>query len=523
MPRKFELKVYKDDAETRLREFVASRDKYKNRVPLDELLVFLKRLESEFGDDYELMASAFVNLIKSYYLVANVPEVAAVGARLFLDNAQILQKFADFIGLTLEEVLATQNNEIRHHRRRRRSAVPASTTGTPVESSADEAGSDDEDDHISKFSRGTLSGHKRNGTHDDDDDYYDDDDYDVIRLPECQWRLDGDNIGSYFIAGDQLWGLARIEAWRVPTNEQKQYRGRFLLGPQMGQLLTLAETQIEAMGGYSRNIATILRRLDLPLNWIESIQPAAKNVVEYGQLVDAHRILSLEQLIKQNGPEWANLFGALVWAQSRSNEPPWPSIVVDPKTISENNIKLQEQAIKAVKAQKHMVQFLGFPEHKSLGFVQASIIRPYNDAQIRATIFPLDQNAIFKRMKRSFKIAYQAGINTAESLEKSESSHPNQDAFAHDDHVSEDDSDDDDDDTITTITTIASKLEQLRSHRIQRRQKYSKYYDDEDDGHKYDLPETDDHQFKSNDQHLSFYRGSIYRQQEQRIPSFVRP
>uniref|UniRef100_A0A7S0TEY5 PWWP domain-containing protein n=1 Tax=Chrysocystis fragilis TaxID=1411660 RepID=A0A7S0TEY5_9STRA len=213
------------------------------------------------------------------------------------------------------------------------------------------------------------------------------------REEEAVWRVAGDErLGSYAATEGSV---ARVEAW-TRRQGRKHFRCTLLLGPRRGHLIELSDTALEATGHSAR--------LDEALAKVPNYE--ALDGASAAPVADAARRLSLGSRIDE---AWAKAFGTLVWAQDKPHEPPWPSIVVDPRTVADD--KLLARAELAL-GKKHVLRFLGLPEASSLGFLPPSSLTPFTTAT------PPDLDAKLSKLRKKSRLAFDAALREAKILAK---------------------------------------------------------------------------------------------------------
>lgn len=192
------------------------------------------------------------------------------------------------------------------------------------------------------------------------------------------WRVEGDDqLGRYYRTDT----IMRVEAWSV-KNGRKVYRSTRLVGDQRGTVVETSDLPQTTDEPDVRGLDPTLPGCNLP---------AIKDAIE------------TRELTEQMSDEWAQKFGMVVWARDKQNEPPWPAVVLDPRHVTNSDLRKRAQRLLG---SKHVVRFLGLPEAKSLGFV------PW------ANIFDWDKKPDLptKQLKNKAKDNYAAGVAEAEKL-----------------------------------------------------------------------------------------------------------
>ena len=337
---------------------------------LKKMLGFVGELES-MGDS--VSASAFVDLMRAYLTRGSAAEVAGLGASLFGHDEGLLKTFSDFVSVSPAEVLALEKKKKPAKRGPGRPA--GATANTNVEQKRQK----------------------------------------VVKQKKV-WRVEGDEkLGHYFFmpgkSRAELAAICRVDAFTHEESKtadevkKKAYRGTVILGPQQG---TLVETTEDVLF-YPELLSVLKLCEDLPsdatttADWTLSIAGGSN-----AAFVAAAKRYKLDAQL-QNLRGWSDSFGTLVWAQDKASEPPWPSLILDPRLL-EDDSPIADRAANLL-GKKHIVRFLGMPQASSLGFIAPKKLEPLTTTDAHSS--EIDN---LKRIAQ--KAAFQEALKLADNILK---------------------------------------------------------------------------------------------------------
>lgn len=343
----------------------ADADPVLDKKQIELAVALVKKVEE--GDAET--ATALVNVLKAFYMGGLAVEVGKVGLEILCEDTESSVEFAELLGYGSIEELREEAAKFALLSASKRAAgaskkPKATTENSKPEGKSKRARTEGKPESKSKRSKGDAES-------------------------KVIWRVEGDDVlGDYFAIDGSV---ARVDAWTM-RDDRKVFRSTLLLGERRGHLTEVTDERLAEMG-HSPHLDEHLVKIDD----FENLEGAG-----LAPVADAVWRLALTA---QLDPSWAEQFGELVLAQEKSHEPPWPVVVVDPRSLED--AKLRERAKKCI-GTKHLVRFLGMPENASLGFLQPSKFSPY-----RGRFEPDDRiNKLSKKSRR----AYDDALLEAKSL-----------------------------------------------------------------------------------------------------------